>query len=242
MRYLALMVTTIMISLGCESTPKEPKVKTLDWNKTASEQKLEVGDSIIIEGYAHNIVDYYLSERTIYPNLEEGNYIVHEPRIFKKRWIDKKEIALYNPEQPNVKENPNVPIGSVIFTIFNPNHEENSKDLYDMYPYWVRQETVKEAFNRGKYYVKYETQFKTDYNGKIREVNIRHRFRVTGLIRSFSRKTLQGVSLRCIDIDLSNIEVISSETLSNLEIWRTQQNRLPNIVYEIDGEIIIRYK
>ena len=45
MKNLALVFMSIIVIIGCESGPK-----TLDWNKTASQQKLKVGDAIVLEG------------------------------------------------------------------------------------------------------------------------------------------------------------------------------------------------
>ena len=38
-------------------------------------------------------------------------YAVHVPTLYRKQWGEEISIPLYNPEQPNVKENPKVPIG-----------------------------------------------------------------------------------------------------------------------------------
>ena len=70
MKCLSLTLIAFIVRLGCEPTPKEPAVKTLDWNKTASEQELEIGDTIIVEGLAYNIVDYSMAPRTIFPNYD----------------------------------------------------------------------------------------------------------------------------------------------------------------------------
>ena len=114
-----------------------------------SEQELKVGDSIIVEGFGYDIVEYFLSQRHIVPQLTEPVYIckVNVPNLLLMPWPEKLVIPFYNPEQPNVEENPNVPVGSVVCPIFNPNHIEDLKALYAMYPVKVRQKTVEFAFS-----------------------------------------------------------------------------------------------
>ena len=111
--------------------------------------------------------------------------------------------------------------------------------LHEMYSVRVRQETSKEAFRRGSYKAKYESQGLTDYTGVKKRPHFQHRLRFTGSIRGFSRKTLQSVSLPCIDLVVSGIEVISSKTSNELEDWRTEEKFFADTVIEIGDEIIV---
>lgn len=233
MENLASVLIALIVILGCESTPKAPALKTLDWNKTASEQELKIGDTIIVEGLAYDIVEYYYTNRRIFPSLTDLPYfVVHVPCAMSKTWNEEISIPLYNPEKPDVKENPNVPIGSVVCVIFNPKYEEDLMALPEMYPRLIRQETPKEGFSPARARAALRSEFNSDYTGPITLLHIQHRFRFTGSIRGFSRKTLRSVSLPCIDIVVSGIEVISSEPLNELEEWRTKGfSRGDNVVY-----------
>ena len=243
MKCLESVLIVFIVILGCESTPKTPTLKTLNWNKTAIEQKLEIGDTIIVEGLAYNIIEYRLTQRRIYPHFNKDgppSYAVHVPTLYRERWGEEISLPLYNPEQPNVEENPKVPIGSVVCVIFNPKHEENLMTLHEMYPAVVRQETSKEAFRSGSYKAKYESQWSSDYIGVKKRPHFQHRLRFTGSIRGFSRKTLRSVSLPCIDLVVSGIEVISSKTSNELEDWRTEVKIFADTVIEIGDEIIVK--
>ena len=199
MKYLALAFIALIIMSGCESGPK-----TLDWDKTASEQKFEVEDTIIVEGIAKNIVEYEYKKRKV---IGDGVYI-RPATLRATEWASQISVPLYNPEQPNVKVNPNVPIGSVICTIYNPNLNNSLLTLFEeTYPHAIKQETREEALRRSRV-----EQYVPDYNQKITAPpNIQHRFRITGSIQNIGRKTVRGVSLQCIDITVSELTVISSE-------------------------------
>ena len=164
MKILASVFIALIVILGCESTSKKPALKTLDWNKTAIEQELKIGDIIIVEGLAYNIVDYYLSSRRILPHFTDPpSFAVHVPTLYRNNWSEEIFIPLYNPEQPDVTENPNVPIGSVVCVIFNPKHEEDLMALHEMYPSSVKQETAEDSFKLAGAMAKYKLEFVSDY-------------------------------------------------------------------------------
>ena len=214
MKYLALAFIALIIMSGCESGPK-----TLDWDKTASEQKFEVEDTIIVEGIAKNIVEYEYKKRKVIGDGELARPYIRPATLRATEWTSQISVPLYNPEQPNVKVNPNVPIGSVICTIYNPNLNNSLLTLFEeTYPHVIKQETREEALRRSRV-----EQYVPDYNQKITAPpNIQHRFRITGSIQNIGRKTVRGVSLQCIDITVSELTVISSEKLPGMWIWGAQ--------------------
>ena len=132
---------------------------------------------------------------------------------------------------PDVTKNPNVPIGSVVCIIFNPKHEEDLMALHDMYPPVIEQETAEQAYKLAGARARYLREYSTEFTGRQKLLHFQHRFRFTGTIRDFSRKTLQSVSLQCVDFVVSDIDVISSELLNELEDWRTEVSLMaPTIV------------
>ena len=232
MKHLILVFIALIVMFGCESTPKTPTIKTLDWNKTIGEQELEIGDTIIVEGLAYDIVEYFYTSRNIYPKFTDPpSFAVHVPSAIRKAWVEEISIPVYNPEQPDVTKNPNVPIGSVVCIIFNPKHEEDLMALHDMYPPVIEQETAEQAYKLAGARARYLREYSTEFTGRQKLLHFQHRFRFTGTIRDFSRKTLQSVSLQCIDFVVSDIDVISSELLNELEDWRTEVSLMaPTIV------------
>ena len=60
MKNLALVFFVFFVAFGCESGPK-----VLNWNKTASEQNLQIGDTLTVEGIAYNLFPYAYQHRLI---------------------------------------------------------------------------------------------------------------------------------------------------------------------------------
>ena len=211
MKNLSLMFIAVIVILGCESSPK-----TLDWNKTASEQKFKVGDTIVVEGITTNIVNYKDTKGSVTEGSTKEALFVSPADSYRIQWNEEISIPLFNPEQPDVMGNPNVPLGIVICTIYNPSHNKDLQVLYEMYPNLVVQETRKDALSR----------FFSPYQFKLERVHphISHRFRFIGTIHSIGRKIIGGVSLSSVDIEVSDITVIGSEQLNKLESWRTDES------------------
>ena len=209
MKNFALIFFVFVVVFGCESGPK-----VLNWNKTASEQKIKVGDTVVVEGITTNIVNYTDYKGYGRGFSEEGEIAVWAAKSLRNEWDEEISIPLFNPEQSDVMENPNVPLGIVICTIYNPSHNKDLQVLYEMYPDFIVQETRMDALDRF---------FSTDLSNRLEHVHphFSHRFRFIGTIHSIGRKTIKGVSLPSVDIEVSDIIVISSEQLNKLESWRT---------------------
>ena len=206
MKNLASVFFIFVVAFGCDSGPK-----VLNWNKTASEQKFKVGDTIVVEGITSNIVNY---------NDTQGHgsgglfVVVSAAKSLRIKWGVEISIPLFNPEQPDITENPNAPLGIVIGTIYNPSHNKDLQVLYEMYPEFLVQEKRLDAIGRF---------FSPNIFDKPEYVHphILHRFRFIGTIHSIGRKTIGRVSLSSVDIEVSDITVISSEQLNKWESWRT---------------------
>ena len=215
MKNLVFVFFVFLIAFGCESEPKGPK--TLDWNKTTSEQQIEVGDTIVVEGITDNIVDYTNSDGWTRDRFEEtGEVYIRVPQSDRISWDEEISIRLFNPEQPDVTENPNIPIGIVICTIYNPLHNKDLQTIYETYPEFVVQETRIDAAGR--------VLRGSSFYGKHIHPLFLHRFRFTGTIRRIGRQKVERVSLHSLDIEVSDVVVISSEQLNELEDWRTDSS------------------
>ena len=135
MKYFALTLFVCVVMLSCQSetkTPKEQAPKVLDWNKTSSEQNLQIGDTITVEGIAYNLFDYKYAERSVYLDRVKSDFVVTFPRLVRS-YQDELSILLYNPDQPDVESNPNVPIGSVVCTVHNVQHNEHLTEGGELY-------------------------------------------------------------------------------------------------------------
>ena len=232
MKNLALAFMAVIVTLGCDSDPK-----ILDWNKTASEQKFNVGNAIVVEGLTtNNIVSYTNTNGTVTREDPFGDpsgpLHVWAATTYKDEWNEKISIKLFNPEQPNVKENPNAPLGIVICTIYNPSHNEDLRDLYRMYPKFIVQETKIDAV--GRHFTPHLVTLERVYP------RILHRFRFIGTIQRIGRNTFGNVSLRYVDIDVSDITVISSEQFNKLESWRMDESMQQHLTSgeEFEKELI----
>ena len=216
MKNLVFVFFVFLIAFGCESESEGPK--TLDWNKTASEQQVEVGDTIVVEGINDNIVDYENFDGFTRDNTDEETVeiFIRVAQSYRNSWDAEISIPLFNPEQPDVTESPNVPIGIVICTIYNPSHNKDLQTVYETYPEFVVQETRIDAASRA---------FRdSSFYGKHIHPLFLHRFRFTGTIRRIGRQTVERVSLHSLDIEVSDVVVISSEQLNELEDWRTDSS------------------
>ena len=216
MKNLVFVFFVFLIAFGCESEPKGPK--TLDWNKTASEQQVEVGDTIVVEGITDNIVDYrnFDGSTTDYTDEETVEIFIRVPTSYRNSWDEEISIPLFNPEQPDVTESPNAPIGIVICTIYNPSHNKDLQTIYERYPEFVVQETRIDAAGRALR--------SSSFYGKHIHPLFLHRFRFTGTIRRIGRQKVESVSLHSLDIEVSDVVVISSEQFNELEYWRTDSS------------------
>ena len=231
MKNLAFAFIAVLVTLGCESGPK-----ILDWNKTSKEQKFKVGDTIVVEGLTINIVDYSDTNGVVIRRDPSGNpsgpLHVMAATSYKNEWNEKISIPLFNPEQLDIKENPNVPLGVVICTIYNPSHNKDLQVLYRMYPTFIVQETKINAV--GRHFTPHLVNLKRVYP------DILHRFRFIGTIQSIERKTIGNVSLPSIEIDVSGITVIDSEQLKKLESWRMDESMKEHLTSgkEFEKELI----
>ena len=96
----------------------------LDWNKTAAQQNLKIGDAITVEGVVLSPVG-----RDIKIGWDSDNNLIW----VKKEWESKINTSVYNPNKPDdALYDPNDPIGIVICTIYNPSAYEVLQRLDDM--------------------------------------------------------------------------------------------------------------
>ena len=226
MKNLALVFFVFVVAFGCKSETKAPEKqsqsqlpetpqlpKTLDWNKTASEQYLQIGDTLTVEGIAYNIFPYGYKPRNV-SGIGHVTSVAHLERPFV--FPPELSISLYNPDQPDVTKNPNVPIGSVVCTIYNPDHNEylgydENEELRKMYPHEIRLESKEAAL----LYAKMEYRDNKVYEYLIKRLSnyliVEHRFQLTGTIQGFERRVLRDVSLRCVDIVVSEIKFMESK-------------------------------
>ena len=118
MRYIApLLFVMFDIGLGgCDP------VKNLDWDRTARDQGLRIGNQVRAEGVTYGLPIYEYKKSDNPENL-----------WFKRTWGTELDLWIY-PDNSINDINPNAPIGTVICTIYNPMHNETLKPLRDMYP------------------------------------------------------------------------------------------------------------
>ena len=126
MKYIAIAIMMLAV-IGCDP------VKDLDWDRTAKDQRLRIGNRVKVDGVAYGL--------SVYELKKNGN-----TEIFwaKKNWDTTLDFWVYNPDaespenDPYDPKNPNAPIGTVICTIYNPMHNEILMRLRDMYPDTVK--------------------------------------------------------------------------------------------------------
>ena len=117
MKNIAIVIVVTLAVIGCDP------VKELDWDRTAKEQHLRVGNRIKVDGLAFGLPVYELKDMWV-----------------KKNWGTEMDLWTYNPDAPIDENNPhnpinpNAPIGAVICTIYNPTYNETLKRLRDIYP------------------------------------------------------------------------------------------------------------
>ena len=104
-----------MAFAGCNSNPR-----LLDWNKTISQQKLKIGDSIRVRGEVYNTI---------------GNPVKYVNKYWRKQgWQPKVYKSMYNPNYDDDSVfDPNAHIGIVMCTIFNPSTYTSLQRIDDMY-------------------------------------------------------------------------------------------------------------
>ena len=117
MKHVALAVFVILTLTGCDP------LKDLDWNTTARDQGLRVGNRVKVEGVTYGLPIYKFKKTDNYENV-----------LVKKTWGTELDFWVYDPDNPVNDINPNAPIGTVIGTIYNPMYDETLKPLREMYP------------------------------------------------------------------------------------------------------------
>ena len=156
MKYFALVFFVSVVVFGCESEPKAPEKqvqlpKVLDWTKSASDQNLQIGDTITVEGFAFNIFPYEYKPRKV-TGIGHVEWVAHLSRPIA--FPAELSIPLYNPDRPHVTLNPNVPIGAVVCVIYNPMHIKDlgfdNKELYKLYPSRIPLESESDALLYGR--------------------------------------------------------------------------------------------
>ena len=159
------------------------EVKPLDWNKTAKEQGLKTGGTITIEGliFSGDISREYDWKSD--SDEDESVYI-----NIKKPWDAELHVPMYN---LLYQGKPNVPIGVVVCTIFNPSAYEAMQEIDAMYP----DKTPEPPY-------------------------ISHTIKFEGTIHSFKREIVETsseevpkVSLASVRIHVTDLELISSHPL-----------------------------
>ena len=129
MKYIPIV---IVLMLAISVTGCDP-LKELDWDRTAKEQRLRIGNQVKVDALVYNLPVYELKKN--------GNT---EIIWVKKNWDTTLDLWVYNPDaetpenDPYNPINPNAPIGTVICTLYNPMHNETLTKLRDMYPDTVK--------------------------------------------------------------------------------------------------------
>ena len=131
-------------------------------------------------------------------------------------------IHLYNPEQPEIAKNPNVPIGSVVCTVYNPSYDneylgfEGNTELYRMYPGRI----LLESKDSATFWSKMEYRDNKVYDSLVKHLSeyliVEHKFQLTGTIQGLERRVLcdghlNNLSLRCVDIVVSEIKSMENK-------------------------------
>ena len=115
MKYIPIVIVLMLAVIGCDP------VKELDWDRTAKEQHLRIGNRVKVDGLAFGLPVYELKDMWV-----------------KKNWGIELDLWTYNPDalidenNPHNPKNPNAPIGAVICTIYNPSYNETLKRLWDI--------------------------------------------------------------------------------------------------------------
>lgn len=182
--YLTLFFACLVILIGCDTTHK------LNWNKTAKQQGLKIGDLIRVEGVCYDIVVYKLARNEDGRLIED--YETKQLVWHKQNWKDgnsKINISAYNPDEDSDAFNPLDPIGIVRCTVYNPSFYESLNKLADMYP----EERI----------------------GGLS--GLEHHIAFTGEIYSFEKDEVPAMAdrpityLNCVHIHVQDIQVISSK-------------------------------
>ena len=116
MKYVAIVILVILALVGCDP------VKDLDWDRTARDQRLRIGNRVKVDGVAYGLPIYEF-KKTNNP----------ESISVKKTWGTELDFWVY-PDNVVDRVDPNAPIATVIGTIYNPMHNETLKKLRDTYP------------------------------------------------------------------------------------------------------------
>ena len=116
MKYIAIMIFVMFALVGCDP------VKDLDWDRTARDQGLRIGNQVRAEGVAYGLNIYEFKKTNNPENVS-----------VKKTWGTELDFRIF-PDNSINDVNPNSPIGTVIGTIYNPMHNEVLTELRDMYP------------------------------------------------------------------------------------------------------------
>lgn len=115
MKHVAIVIVLLAV-MGCDP------VKNLDWDRTARDQGLRIGNQVKAEGVIYGL--------PIYEFKKTNNF---EIVSVKKTWGTELDFRIF-PDNSINDVNPNSPIGTVIGTIYNPMHNETLTQLRDMYP------------------------------------------------------------------------------------------------------------
>lgn len=183
--FLYVLIALAVIASGCDTPHK------LDWDTTAKQQGLKLGDVLQVEGLCYDIVSYKVGEGEVNRFIE--GYEIDELVFYRQDWKDRKskiDVDVYNPDGDGGEFNPTVPIGIVICTIYNPSFYESLDKLVDMYP-------EKAVGTRNV---------------------IEHHITFTGEIYSFQKYELSATKNKparyynCVRMHVQDIEVISSES------------------------------
>lgn len=224
MKVLVFVLCVCVIAFGCDSEMKGPQPqpqtqaqhKILDWQKTISAQNLKIGDTIKFKGIAYNIIPYEYVPRSVGRN----GVFKWEAYLRLDSITPVWTIPVYNPNQP-IHDNPNVSIGAIVCTVYNPFYTEDLKphrrELLDLYPSRVPLETEDEA----KFWSRLEYRDGKEYLFFVKDIShhleIEHRLEITGTIKGFERKILRYLSLRCINVEVLDISLMESKDKSNTD-------------------------
>ena len=205
-----ILLLTVFVLSGCNpdsvkksDTEKIDTVKQLDWEKTANEQRLKIGDTILVEGITTDRLHRGYGRNYDLVFNPDGGIIESKAR----KWEMEINAILDKPGPINLHKNPNRPIGLVISTIYNPSAYNALRKIDDLYPPKMLKMSDLPSYE--------------------------HRLKVKGEIFSFERETIESHSedtpayiVSCVRIEVLEIELIDSKHQPSSRVSRKKKEDL----------------
>ncbi|MCY3743601.1 MAG: hypothetical protein OXH00_21520 [Candidatus Poribacteria bacterium] len=191
--FILLLIVFVLPGCNLDSvkkseTEKTDTIKQLDWEKTASEQRLKIGDTIFVEGVTTDRLHRRYGRNYDLVFNPDGGIIESKA----KKWEMEINAILDKPGPIKLYKDPNRPIGLVISTIYNPSAYNALRKIDDLYPPKILKMSDLPGYE--------------------------HRLKIKGEIFSFERETIESHSedtpayiVSCVRIEVLEIELIDSK-------------------------------